>query len=174
MASPDDSSPALTAWRAGFVRRWHANPDMAHLDDLNAAHQGRCAVLALKLFPSWVNFGLLVACVTHDLGESVVGDLPYTRRDRSFAAALDEAESVVLADMGFPEKDQLPPLQARRLKFVDRLDAYLFARHRAPHVLTGDGWPEQHDWLVSGWHDLGAEGRWRDVLGSRPLAEARP
>ena len=47
---------------------------------------------------------------------------------------------------------------------VDRLDAYLFAAHRRPHVLVGDGWPEQRDWLRQEWIELEAVGLWLDIV----------
>ena len=34
------------------------------------------------------------------------------------------------------------PDEYERLRFADRLDAYMWAKHHAPHVLDGDGWPE--------------------------------
>jgi hypothetical protein len=151
----------LTAWRGGFVRRWHSNPDMADLIDEIAAHQGRCAILALKLFPDCSRY-LLEACVTHDAAEWYVGDIAYTRMDRTFAAALDKAEALALSDMGLGLV--LTPDDRRRLKLIDRLDAYLFAKHRRPHVLTGDGWPEQREWLAQEWMDTGAAYRPKDVL----------
>lgn len=147
----------MTAWRSCFVRRWHSNPDMSDLHDENGAHQGRCAMLAIKLFPD-CSRDLLVACVTHDAAEWFVGDLPYTRRDQSFAAALDEAEARAIEGMGLGLV--LTAEDKRRLKFVDRLDAYLFAAHRRPHVLVGDGWPEHGEWLRREWQDTGAAGSW--------------
>lgn len=141
----------LTAWRAMFVRRWHANPDLSDLHDEVGAHSGRCAMLMLKLFPA-APADLLAACIAHDAAEWVVGDLPYSRRDQDFASALDAAEARALADMGL-----IPPMTLREramLKLVDRLDAYLFVRHRRPGVLAGDGWPEQREWLIASARDL--------------------
>lgn len=152
----------MTAWRSGFVQRWHSNPDLSDLHDENAAHQGRCAMLALKLFPD-CSRDLLVACVTHDAAEWFVGDIAYTKRERAFASALDEAEAAALADMGLAIG--LNPADRRRLKLVDRLDAYLFVRHRRPHVLSGDGWPEQVERLEQEWRETGALGDWGAVNG---------
>ncbi len=141
----------LTAWRAMFVRRWHANPDLSDLHDEVGAHSGRCAMLMLKLFPA-APADLLAACIAHDAAEWVVGDLPYSRRDQDFASALDAAEARALADMGL-----IPPMTLREramLKLVDRLDAYLFVRHRRPGVLAGPGWPEHREWLIASARDL--------------------
>jgi hypothetical protein len=38
-------------------------------------------------------------------------------------------------------------IDAERLKYLDRIDAYLWAKHHAPHVLMRDGWPEALAWL---------------------------
>lgn len=151
----------LTAWRSGFVRRWHSNPDLSDLHDENAAHHGRVAMLAVKLFPE-CSRAFLLACVTHDAAEWFVGDIAYTKRERAYAAALDTAEAQALEAMGLTV--ELTPDQRRRLKLVDRLDAYLFVKHRRPHVLAGDGWPEQREWLRSEWRACGAEGNPEDVL----------
>jgi hypothetical protein len=97
------------------------------------------------LFPG-ASKEFFLACGTHDAGEHAVGDMPYTRKSPEFAAVLDAAEAEVLADMGLDFG--LTATEIRRLKLVDRLDAYLFAKHRRPGVLTGDGWPEQREWLA--------------------------
>jgi hypothetical protein len=33
------------------------------------------------------------------------------------------------------------------LKFADRLDAYMWAAHHAPHIMGRDGWPELLTWI---------------------------
>lgn len=35
----------------------------------------------------------------------------------------------------------------RRLRYLDRLDAYLWAQHHNPGILDRDGWPEALAWL---------------------------
>ena len=136
----------MTPWRASFIRRWHANPDLCHTVDPVAAHSGRMGILALTLFGKDASRALLTACLVHDLGEWATGDVPFpAKRDPEFREAADRLETVALADMGL--LFDLSPIDARRLKYLDRLDAYLWAEHHAPHVLTGDGWPEQRVWL---------------------------
>ncbi|MEJ6397028.1 hypothetical protein [Yoonia sp. 208BN28-4] len=130
---------ALAAWRACFVRRWHQNPEMSAEDDLICAHQGRCAVLVMALFPDH-SAALLRAAIVHDLGESAVGDIAAPSKDRKpvWLMAHAQAEVAALADLGF--RVDLDDLDAARLKLVDRLDAYLFAALRRPHLTARDGW----------------------------------
>ena len=143
----------MTPWRASFTRRWHANPDLCHTVDPVAAHSGRMGILALVCFGNDASRALLAACLCHDLGEVWTGDAPYTaKQDPDLKAALDRMEAMYLADMGLLFGLQM--VDARRLKYLDRLDAYLWAEHHAPHVLDSDGWPEQRAWLDKEWSEL--------------------
>ena len=131
-------------WLSGFVRRWHCNPDLAHTAQTNAQHQWGCAVLALHLWPD--DQALMIAALTHDVGEVNVGDVPGPiKRERSaLKKALDDAESENCnrLDLATPEKTQ-------ELKLVDMLEAYLWAERHAPHVMGRDGWPEMIEEIVS-------------------------
>lgn len=136
----------MTPWLATFTRRWHANPALCHTIDPVAAHSGRMGVLALHLFGATASRELLVACLTHDLGEHATGDVPFdAKKDAAFRAHLDRLEDAALHKMGM--SFSLSADDQRRLKYLDRLDAYLWAQHHAPHALEGDGWPEQLAWL---------------------------
>jgi len=42
-----------------------------------------------------------------------------------------------------------------RLRFADRIDAWMWAKHHAPHVLIGDGCPECRRWLFAQAEALG-------------------
>lgn len=145
----------MTPWLATFTRRWHANPDLAHTFDPVGAHSGRMGVLALHFWGAGASRELLVACLIHDLGESVTGDMPWAakRACPEMAGMLDVLESRALSDMGFDHDIALDDY--RRLKFLDRLDAYLWVKHHAPHVLSRDGWPEALAWLQREADDLG-------------------
>jgi hypothetical protein len=136
----------IRAWLATFVRRWHTNPDLCHTVDPIGAHSGRMAVLALHFWPD-ARRELLVACLCHDLGERVTGDAPYEvkRSCPELAGILDVLEIRALRDMGM--RYELTMTDYRRLKYLDRLDAYFWARHHAPHVLAQDDWRESLAWL---------------------------
>lgn len=128
-------------FRASFTRRWHTNPDLAQTVDTLAGHGGRVARIILKLWPD-SNMALLQWALVHDDGESVTGDIPFPAK-----VGDSEAEREALASI-WPD---LPPLSVGdqlRLIFADRLDAYMWAKHHAPHALDGDGWPACRAWLV--------------------------
>jgi 5'-deoxynucleotidase YfbR-like HD superfamily hydrolase len=134
------------AWLATFTRRWHTNPDLCHTVDPIGWHSSRMAILALQLWPD-CSRDLLVACLCHDLGESVTGDVPWGIKQKApdLAELLGIEERNALGDMrlDFPINGQ----EYERLKYLDRLDAYLWAKHHAPHVLTHPDWREALAWL---------------------------
>jgi hypothetical protein len=135
----------IRAWLATFVRRWHANPDLCHTVDPIGAHSGRMGVLALHFWPD-CSRDLLVACLCHDLGESVIGDVPWgAKQEPRFAGFVRRAERSALMAMRLHFETSKADTQ--RLKYLDRIDAYLWARHHAPHVLAQDDWRECLAWL---------------------------
>ena len=136
------------AFRAGFTRRWHTNPDLAHTNDRIDGHAGRVARIILMMHPS-PSLELVRAALIHDDGESLTGDLP-----GPFKAAMppevgrhfDRAESAEIIDIwgrGF----RLTGQEVSWLKFADRLDAFMWCAWHAPHCMNGDGWPECREWL---------------------------
>lgn len=131
-------------FRASFVRRWHTNTDLAQTVDTLAGHGGRVARIILKLWPD-ASTALLHWALVHDDGESVVGDVPTPAKG---ATVIHEQERAAL-DRIWPGLPELTPDEYERLCFADRLDAYMWARHHAPHVLIGDGWPECRRWLFA-------------------------
>ena len=124
-------------WLSGLVRRWHCNPDFAHTAQTNAQHQWGCAVLALHLWPD--NHALMIAALTHDVGEVWIGDVsgPAKLANPTLKDALDSAEAKNFESLGLA----VPP-KTQELKLVDMLEAYLWADRHAPHVMDRDGWPE--------------------------------
>ena len=141
----DDRLFAL--WATGFTRRWHMNPAMSCFDDYVCSHQGRCAQLVISLFPDH-SIELLRAAITHDAGESRVGDLarPFKECGGDLVVLHAALEAKVLRAMGFAEG--LSPQDAHRLHLVDCLDAFLFVQLRHPAEVERNGWPEVRDWLL--------------------------
>ena len=131
-------------YRAGSVRRYHANPDMAHLGQTNADHQGRCVQLLLMLHPA-PSLALIRAVACHDVGEVWAGDLPgpFKRAEPNLAALHAEAEQahaerVLGCDLlGVLDRDEL-----RWLALMDALEALAFMATHAPQIAGRDGWPE--------------------------------
>ncbi len=130
----------IPAWLATFVRRWHTNPDLCHTVDPIGWHSSRMAILALQIWPD-CSRDLLVACLCHDLGESVTGDVPFGEKNAFHTAR--EMQALHQMGLGVPVIDD----DARRLKYLDRLDAYLWAKHHAPHVLIRQDWRDALTWL---------------------------
>lgn len=141
------------AWLATFTRRWHANPDMCHTIDPVGAHSGRMGVLALQLFGATASRDLLVACLCHDLGESATGDVPQAaKREPALCGMLDVLEGRALSEMGMGY--EISEADYRRLKYLDRFDAYLWTQHHRPDILNRDGWPEYLAWLEAAWAEV--------------------
>jgi len=130
---------AYKVWRSGFVRRWHANPDLAHTAQVNAQHQWGCAVLAMKLFPG--DYDLLKACLMHDCGEVDVGDVsgPVKEADPDLSRALRRAESMKMEELGID--------YARRpeLKLIDMLEAWLWVCKHDQRLIWRGEWLDQKD-----------------------------
>lgn len=144
-------------WSSGFVRRWHMNPALSWLDDYTCAHQGRCGLLVIALFPDH-SINLLRAAITHDAAEVHVGDLgaPFKASGRNLVAHHAAFEEVCLRDMGLGFS--LTPEEQDRLKLVDRLDAYLFVLLRGGAHAFCDGWPCTEVEIIDRAHALGVGG----------------
>lgn len=142
-----------TPWRATFTRRWHANPDLCHTVDPVGYHSGRMGVLALQCFGETASRDLLVACLCHDLGESSIGDLPIdAKADPVLSGMLDVLEGRALHRMGMGF--EVSEADYRRMKYLDRLDALLWAEHHAPHLMKRPDWVAAQDWLNSEWAEV--------------------
>jgi len=143
----------IDLWTAlNSVHRWHTNPHLARMAQTNAQHSGSMAALALDLWPD-CSRDLLVACILHDAPEYVTGDMPWgAKQDMVLKHAMDglEREAAKANGWTFDLGEDWTIEQVEdyaRLKFLDRLEAFRFAALHAPHILTGDGWPEAIDWL---------------------------
>lgn len=161
----------LTAiFRAGFVRRWHTNPDLAHTCDRIDGHGARVARIILAWHPD-PSLELVKAALIHDDGESVVGDRPATFKrncGEEWGEAMERTEYLASVNMWGHWQQPLGAHDLHWLKFADRLDAYMWAAHHAPHIMDRDGWPEAWEWLVEVAADLGCLARLLDTIG-RPV-----
>ena len=134
-------------FRAGFVRRWHSNPDLCHTVDRIDGHSARVARIILALHPS-PSVALIRAALTHDDGESVTGDMSAVCKhgNPQLLSLLARVEYIARTDLwGLDPNLVLADIQW--LKFADRLDAYMWAAHHAPHIMDRDGWPELLTWI---------------------------
>lgn len=122
-------------FNAGRGRRWHMNPALSWTDDYLDGHQGRCARLALALFPD--DRDLRDYLLTHDDGESATGDIPWDVKRRlrpDVAVYLHRLEVSSRAAIWGRVTLSLP--SAQRGDLCDRLDAYMWAAHKQPAVLA--------------------------------------
>ena len=61
------------AYLAAMVRRWHVNPHLNQSGQTLGHHGAAAAIIAHALWPD--DAEVLWACIAHDLGESVTGDV---------------------------------------------------------------------------------------------------
>lgn len=135
-----------TLWRASFVRRWHSNADLCHTVDPIVGHSGRVAIIINHYWPK-CRKELILAAIHHDLPEYITGDVrgDTKRANPALNAELSTVEAKAARDMGITLN--LSPGEERMLKFADKLDAFMWARHHAPHVLEQDDWQKAIRWL---------------------------
>jgi 5'-deoxynucleotidase YfbR-like HD superfamily hydrolase len=146
-----------TTWRATFTRRWHSNSDMCYTVDPVGGHSARVALILLHCWPD-ASRDLIMAALMHDLAESVTGDIPPSAKEMFPTFSLMERH--VAATSGWHV--DLPPEDEARLRFADRLDAFMWAdHHNAAH---GDGWEDGREWLIYAAERMGIMDKVRDVL----------
>ena len=137
--------PDLRAiWNAGRVLRWHTHPHLAGSGDRLDGHHARVARIILALHPD-PSAELLRAALTHDDGESVTGDRP--RGNMCIECSNCEiAECEALWD-GAPDlNDTADDLW---LAMADSLDAYLWAKHHAPQIMSAPEWTAHRDEVIA-------------------------
>lgn len=139
----------MKPYYAAMTRRWHANPHLRASGDDLASHGGRMAILALMFWPD-ASRELIVQCITHDLGEGVTGDIPWGAPNKDHDAEADALDDMGMA-FGVGIADQC------RVKFLDGLDAYLWARHHSPALMFREDWTAQREKLLAQADDLGVD-----------------
>ena len=154
-------------YRAGRVRRWHANPDLAHTDDRIDGHSARVARIILALHPA-PSFDLVRAALIHDDGESVTGDVPADAK-RMFPALARFLKAIerqaILRLWGTLPGTGLTARDLEWLEFADRLDAYMWTKAHRPDILARDGWPEALATLTAMAAEFGVSDALRGATG---------
>ena len=157
----------LDAFKAGSVHRWHCNPWLAGTHDRTDGHGARVARIIDLLWPDAPK-ALLQSALRHDDGEVAVGDVkaPAKDADPVFAEMLEDRETVARQSLWGPDP-ALTLDDLRKLKFADRLDAWIWARHhRAP--MSVDGWPAAMCWLFAEAQMLGVDAEWNALVLDMP------
>lgn len=153
---------------SGYVTRWHANPDMAHIRETLAEHHARVAQIVLALHPA-PTLELIDAALHHDCGELVTGDIPATSKwDPDYPAIqISDIENAALCDMGIYFQ-RITDADRAWIKFADRLAAYLHVEKHRPEITTRADWMDAGNLLAQMGQDLGIIVEWKwDVINVR-------
>ncbi len=133
------------------VRRWHSNPDLCHIVDPIGAHSARMMAQAMTYWPD-TSRNMLLAILYHDAPEGPLGDPPFDAPEE--LKAIHAKLSFELAYANGWAFD-ITPLERRRLKFLDRLDAHRVAMRVCPWLEHDSEWWESERWLDSEAEALG-------------------
>lgn len=137
-----------------MVNRWHMSDSHAlrNSGDTNAAHTGRMATMA-SLHHQKPTAALYEAILHHDAPEKYLGDPGHNVKVGTYGTAYTEAETAIIAEHGF--FTAITEHDARWLKFLDRLDAYLFTKAVDPSQLELPEWFTCRTWLGNEAQKLG-------------------
>lgn len=144
--------------RAAAVVRWHSTPE-ARPETLGQ-HQWHVAMLLLYYWPDTPAAALREA-LHHDTHELLTGDMPWHSKQRYPALAIEMGRAEIRA------RDQLGLGQCRltesekaKLKFCDRLAAYLHVQTFTPWLIERPEWITAKAELRSMALALGVEVEW--------------
>lgn len=153
-------------YRTGFGQRYAMNPEMAWTGQTLGHHQWGVAILLLELFPN-CSMATLREALLHDTGEPGAGadvSAPAKAKYPELALAVAVAELNERSEMDVPQ-DTSFPCDHLAIQLCDRLEAYMFAQVRCPHVLERDGWPECRSKIIHLAELLDVEDKVREKLG---------
>lgn len=116
-----------TLYEAGAVKRYHTNLTIKEQD--LAAHQWGVALIVNHIHP--MGYNVLMAALTHDLAESVTGDIPYTAKQKftPLRAVSDACEEAFNRDHGIDYP--LNKEEQHILHWADMFECFLFSRREA-------------------------------------------
>ena len=153
-------------YRTGFGQRYAMNPEMAWTGQTLGHHQWGVAILLLELFPN-CSMATLREALLHDTGEPGAGadvSAPAKAKYPALAEAAEIAELAEREELGVPWRNDLSELQDDMIELCDKLEAYMFAQVRCPHVLERDGWPECRSKIIGLAARLDVEDKVREKL----------
>ena len=145
-------------WKAGFTRRWHVHSNLSYTHDRVDGHSARVAILIMKLFPD-ASSDLVKAAVLHDLGEGMVGDLPYPTKmaHPELNDVLERLEAFAIEEMGL-KMPELHEQEKQILALCDRVDAYLWAiHHERELVMQHPQWMKYKGDILTRAREFGVE-----------------
>ena len=131
MLTVEEQLRRLVQIRAGgAVERCHGIPHAGSYD--NGSHQWGVAMLMWILWPE--DFArLVIYCLTHDVPEAWVGDIPATtkRYDPGVRGGVERLERAISYDLGLPYENDLSPDDWAKLKACDSLELYIWCVEQA-------------------------------------------
>lgn len=138
--------PDSILWKSGCVKRWHSSIDRALREsgDDVGSHSHRVTMLLLMLHP--LPSAHLIACaLTHDVAEVFTGDMPAPMKVGAFRDLMERYELEIAKRFEMP----IPSDKDRAwLSLCDKLDAILWVREHAQHMLTTPEWIEQWESVI--------------------------
>ena len=138
--------PDTIIWKSGCVKRWHSNLDkgLRNSGDTVGEHSHRVAILLLMLHP--LPSAHLIACaLTHDAAEIFTGDMPGPMKQGTVKDMMEwyELELAKRFELPIPsDKDKA------WISLCDKLDAVLWVREHAQHLLITPDWVEEWESVV--------------------------
>lgn len=118
-------------WRAGRVRRFHAQPLIG--EQTVADHSWGVAMTVWQIAEDNLTKELLIAALTHDLAEVATGDTPAPAKWRwpKLKSVLEECEAEANSLLGtWRVLHTLSPAEREILKWADLFEPLQFATHQ--------------------------------------------
>ena len=138
--------PDSILWKSGCVKRWHSSIDrgLRESGDDVGSHSHRVAMLLLMLHP--LPSAHLIACaLTHDAAEVFTGDMPGPMKVGNLKTMMEHYEAEIAKKFDLPvpsDKDM------SWINLCDKLDAILWVREHAQHLLVTPDWIEQWEYII--------------------------
>ena len=142
-------------WRATFQRRWASNPDLCHTVDPIGGHSCRVALIIQHFWPK-ARCEVFLHALSHDIPEQLSGgDMcgQFKRENPEIAKMKDDAESKVAEILGL--SFELSKREFEMVDLADKLDAFFWMRHHAPHVEERSDWMRSRRWIFDKAKSLG-------------------
>jgi 5'-deoxynucleotidase YfbR-like HD superfamily hydrolase len=110
------------------VRRYHTERIIG--EQTVGHHSHGVAMLLVQYFPHMCRPNVIIACLTHDLAEGYVGDIPAPAKwdNPELGELLDKIEAKRINDLGL--RSQLSDSELEAVKVCDYLESLLFAHEQ--------------------------------------------
>lgn len=156
--------PDTILWKSGCVKRWHSNIDknLRESGDTTGEHSHRVAMLLLMLHPL-PSAHLLSCALTHDTAEVFTGDVHGPMKQGYLKNLMESYEDQIAERFDLPrpsDKDKA------WLTMCDKLDAVLWVREHAQHLLFTPEWIDEWDRVVTIATTLGVKDKLDELVSN--------